>query len=112
MRENGKPCAASDVAVNRSRAEISIEVYHLHHDPTCKLRHSSAVQLLSDIEEAKGYFLASQADATQEPAFKKTAERILRAINAESPFSGDMHFLLRGERDVGHPWIQDLLETN
>jgi hypothetical protein len=112
MKENGKPCAAGDNAIDQNRAETSIEVYHLHHAPTCTQRHSIAVQLLSDIEEAKGCLLASQADAAQEVAFKKAAERILRAINAKSQFSGAMHFLLRGERDTAHPWIQELLETN
>lgn len=110
-RENGKPCAASHDAEQHQRAEISIEIYHLHHEPTCKLRHSEAVRLLSDIEEAKSRFIATQSDAAQEPAFKKAAERILRAIHFGSPFSGDMRFLLGGERDQRHPWIQSLLET-
>jgi hypothetical protein len=111
MKENGKPCAASDASEQRKRAEISIEIYHLHHEPTCKFRHSEAVKLLSDIEEAKNLFIATQSDATQEPAFKKVARRILKAIHFESPFSGDMRFLLSGERDQNHSWIQNLLET-
>ena len=84
---------------------------HLHHEPTCKFRHTSAVQIMSAIDEAKGLFFASQIDPTQESGFKKAAERILRAINFKSPFSGEMRFLLSGERDTDHPWIQGLLET-
>lgn len=111
MRENGKPCATSDDPEQRKRAETSIEIYHLHHEPTCKLRHSEAVKLLGDIEEAKALFVATQSDAAQEPAFKKAAARILQSIHVDSPFSGDMRFLLSGERDVAHSWIQSLLET-
>lgn len=110
-KENGKPCAASDDLEQRERADGSIEIYHLHHEPTCKLRHSEAVKLLGDIEEAKGLFIATQSDAAQEPAFKKVAARILKAIHFENSFSGDMRFLLSGERDVAHSWIQTLLET-
>jgi len=110
-KENGKPCATSDEAEQRGRAETSIEIYHLHHEPTCKLRHAAAVQLLSDIEDAKSLFVATQSDAAQAPAFKRAADRILKAIHFDNPFSGDMRFLLGGERDQGHPWIQSLLET-
>ncbi|EMM5786663.1 hypothetical protein [Pseudomonas chlororaphis] len=110
-KENGKPCAASDVPEQRQRADISIEIYHLHHEPTCKLRHSEAVKLLGDIEEAKALFIATQSDAAQEPSFKRVAARILKSIHVDSAFSGDMRFLLSGERDVAHSWIQTLLET-
>jgi hypothetical protein len=110
-KENGKPCAASNEPEQLARAETSIEIYHLHHEPTCNLRHSAAVQLLSDIEEAKSLFIATQSDAAQEPAFKKAADRILKAIRFGSAFSGDMRFLLGGERDQNHSWIQSLLET-
>ena len=75
------------------------------------MRHTEAVKLLSDIEEAKGLFIATQSDAAQAPAFKKAAERILGAIRFDSAFSGEMRFLLGGERDRDHSWIQGLLET-
>lgn len=110
-QENGKPCATSNYVEEKQRAETSIEIYHLHHEPTCKLRHSAAVQLLQEIDDAKVLFVASQTDAGQETAFKKAAERILRAISSKSPFSGDMHFILRAHRSDEHPWIQNLLET-
>lgn len=110
-KENGKPCSASDDPEQLERADASIEIYHLHHEPTCKLRHSEAVKLLSDVEEAKTLFVATQSDAAQEPAFKKAAARILKSIHRDSAFSGDMRFLLGGERDKDHSWIQTLLET-
>lgn len=110
-RENGQPCPASASSFDRSRAEISIEVFHLHHEPTCKLRHTEAGKLFLDIEEAKALFALSQSDPMQEMAFKRTAKRILAAIDFNSPFSGDMRFLLGGERHQDHPWIQDLLMT-
>lgn len=110
-RENGQPCPAGESVVDRERAEISIAIYHLQHEPTCKLRHAEAVKLLLDIEEAKAHFTLSQSDPVQETAFKRAAKRILTAIDSNSPFSGDMRFLLSGERDQDHPWIQDLLTT-
>jgi hypothetical protein len=110
-RENGQPCAASESPVDRDRAETSIQIYHLQHEPTCKLRHSKAVQLLLDIEEAKALFASSQADSTKEADFKRVAKRILHTINFSSCFSGEMRFLLGGERDQENPWIQDLLMT-
>lgn len=110
-KENGKPCPATEDAEPRGRAEISIEIYHLHHEPTSKLRHSEAVKLLSDIEEAKELFTATQSDPARESDFKRVAKRILKAIHSDSAFSGEMRFLLGGERDQGHPWVQDLLTT-
>ena len=110
-RENGQPCPAGEGSVDRTRAEISIEIYHLQHEPTCKLRHAEAMKLLLNIEEAKGLFDLSQSDPGQETAFKRAAKRILTAIDLNSPFSGDMRFLLGGERDQDHPWIQELLMT-
>jgi hypothetical protein len=67
--------------------------------------------LLSDIEDAKNLFVAAQSDAAQKLTFTNVARRILKAIHFESAFSGDMRFLLGGERDLDHPWIQNLLET-
>lgn len=66
---------------------------------------------MSDIDEAKRLFTAARADQIHYPAFKHAAQRILRAIGAKSEFSGDMRFLLGGERTIEHPWIQGLLET-
>jgi hypothetical protein len=61
------------------------------------MRHTEAVQLLSDIGEAKRLFIETQSDAAQEPGFKKAAQRILTAIRLDSPFSGEMRFVLGGK---------------
>jgi 5-methylcytosine-specific restriction endonuclease McrA len=110
-QENGQPCATGTDLIAKQRAELSIEIYHLHHEPTCKRRHAVAVQLMSDVDEAKRLFDL----ATQEPGratdFKAAAARLRRAIDRDSPYSGDMHFLLRGQRSDAHLWIQELLEA-
>lgn len=110
-RENGKPCASSSNPDERSRAEVSISIYHLHHEPTCNLRHRIAVKLLNDVAEAKRLFTESQTDASKERDFKAVAKRIVGLISFKSEFSGDMRFLLGGEREENHTWIQELLET-
>ncbi len=110
-RENGKPCASTNAPGEVARADASIEIYHLHHEPTCKLRHGEAVRLMGDIEEAKSYFALAETNADHARSFKVAAQRILKAIHINSAFSGDMRFLLGGERSAEHPWIQTLLET-
>jgi hypothetical protein len=110
-QENGQPCATSADPVGRKRAEVSIEIYHLDYEPTCKRRHAAAVQLLADVDEGKRLFELATQDPTREPEFKNVAGRLRRAIDRESPYSGDMHFLLRGQRSDSHSWIQDLLEA-
>ncbi|HLO97666.1 MAG TPA: hypothetical protein VK171_03635 [Fimbriimonas sp.] len=110
-KENGEPCPASTDPNEYKRAEVSIDIYHLQHEPTCKWRHTEAIRLLSEIEEAKGLFLASQTDSAKELDFKIVAKKILRAIDARSAFSGEMRFLLAGERHTQHPWIENLLTT-
>ncbi|HEX5391791.1 MAG TPA: hypothetical protein VFW68_00820 [Rhodocyclaceae bacterium] len=110
-QENGQPCAASTEPVAKQRAETSIEVYHLNYEPTCKQRHRMAVQLMADVDEGKRQFELATQDPIRIVDFKTVAARLRRAIDREAPFSGDMHFLLRGQRSDAHPWIQELLET-
>ncbi|WP_131726866.1 MULTISPECIES: hypothetical protein [Pseudomonas] len=110
-QENGQPCAASSDPVGKRRAEDSIEVYHLHYEPTCKRRHGAAVQLMADVAEGKRLFELATQDVSRSPEFKIVAGRLRRSIDRDAPFSGDMHFLLRGQRSDSHPWIQELLEV-
>ncbi len=110
-QENGLPCATNTDPILKRRAEVSIEIYHLHYEPTCKRRHAAAVQLMADIDEAKRFFDLATQDQTRRSDFKRVAERLRQAIDRDSPFSGDMHFLMRGQRHTSHPWIQDLLDA-
>lgn len=110
-QENGQPCATSTDPVAKQRAEASIEIYHLHYEPTCKRRHAEAVQLMADVDEGKRLFQLVAHDPNRVADFKSVAARLCRAIDRESPYSGDMHFLLRGQRSDAHPWIQELLEA-
>lgn len=110
-QENGQPCAASADPVAKQRAEVSIEIYHLHYEPTCKRRHMAAVQLMADVDEGKRLFELVTQDPKRAADFKSVAGRLRRAIDREFPYSGDMHFLLRGQRNDAHPWIQELLEA-
>jgi len=107
QRENGKPCAASDDPVARERAVESIAAYHLDYLPTCNRRHACAVRLMADVEQAKLFF----AQPGMADHFKANAKKIRRAIDRKSPFSGEMIYLLKGQRHVDHPWIQKLLEV-
>lgn len=107
QRENGKPCAASDDPVARKRAEESISVYHLDYQPTCNQRHACAVRLMADVEQAKLFF----AEPGMTDHFKTVARKIKRAVDRKSPFSGEMIYLLKGQRHADHPWIQKLLEA-
>lgn len=111
QQENGLPCVVSNDPIAKQRTEVSIEVYHLHYEPTCKRRHAAAVQLMSDVDEGKRLFELVTQDSSREPDFKTVAARLRRAIDRDAPFSGDMHFLLRGQRSEAHPWIQELLEA-
>lgn len=109
--ENGQPCAAGTDPVAKKRAEASIEILHLHYEPTCKKRHAAAVQLMSDVDEGKRLFELVTNDPIRAPDLKAAAAILRRAIDRDSPYSGDMHFLLRGQRSEAHPWIQELLEV-
>jgi len=111
QREDGKPCATSDDPTDKLRAEQSIEILHLHYEPTCKRRHTEAVKLFADIEEGKRRFVEAAKDITRKSDFQEVARRLMRMINPKAPFSGDMRFLLRAERSDDHPWIQELLEA-
>jgi hypothetical protein len=112
MRESGHPCPASQEQVAVSRVSTSIDVYHLDHEPTCKQRHRAAVGFLDAVRDAKAAFLNIDVNAPQtETAFSRIAKRILRMIEKAAPYSGEMIFLLRGQRSAEHPWIQRLLEV-
>lgn len=111
QQENGKSCSNTLDPIGRTRAETSIKIYHLNHEPTCKRRHGIAIQLLSDVEDAKRLFERATLDSTREMEFKKVANKIRRAIDSESPYSGEMLFLLKCQRTNDHPWIQDVIEA-
>ena len=110
-REDGRPCAATEDPIGKRRAKESIEIYHLHQQATCKRRHAEAVKLLADLEEGKRKFALASGSREKEIDFQGVARRILRSIGPMAPFSGDMRFLVRGERSGEHPWIQQLLES-
>ena len=110
-KENGHPCATSADAIDNRRAEESIEVYHLSHEPTCKQRHTRAMALLTDLDEGKRRFSGNVGDPGRRKEFLAVAKRLLSAIDRSSEFSGEMRFLMRGERSEDHPWIQELLEA-
>jgi hypothetical protein len=111
MRENGKACPTRQDPLERRRVDASIGIFHLDYEPTVKRRHRTAVQFLSDVEQAKMLFLSADTDPGRfKPLFKTSAKRIRRAIERTSDFSGEMIFLLRGQRHSDHPWIQRLLE--
>lgn len=110
-QENGKPCATSQDPIEKKRAETSIEVYHLNYEPTCKKRHAVSVQLMADVEQGKLLFPLSRTDSAMQELFTIVARKIRRAIDRKAVFSGEMIFLLKGQRHVDHPWIQKLLEA-
>ncbi|PKK36761.1 hypothetical protein BWI96_10330 [Siphonobacter sp. SORGH_AS_0500] len=110
-QENGEPCAASTDPLQEKRAQVSIEVYHLDRDATNILRHTAAAGLISDILEAKIRFDVAQIDGTKKPDFMSVAKRIKRRIVSDAPYSGEMKYLLRGQRSAEHPWINQLLEA-
>lgn len=107
QQENGKPCPTSQDPIEHRRAEESIAIYHLDYEPTCKQRHAAAVRLMADVDQAKLFFGQPGMDGH----FTAVAKKIRRAIDRKAPFSGDMIFLLKGQRHANHPWIQKLLEA-
>lgn len=111
QQENGEPCPTSADPIKRQRADTSIEVYHLDYEPSCKRRHGLIVNLLSDIADAKRHFDRIPADPTRKMDFDAAAKKIKRAIRRKAPHSGEMIFILKGQRHANHPWIQRLLEA-
>lgn len=110
-QENGESCPTSDDQIELRREEISIDIYHLNYEPTCKSRHRLAVRLLSDVADASRLFDAECRGGQWSDGFKRSAGKILRAIKDDEPYSGEMRFLLRGQRSAKKPWIDELLRT-
>lgn len=110
-RENGEPCAASVDTEDMNRVAISIDVYHLDYEPSCVRRHTLAIGLIADVEHAKHLFSALAEGKGPTGEFEAVGGRIARAIDRSAEFSGEMRFILKGERHSDHPWIQDLLEA-
>lgn len=111
QQENGRACPSSVDPIDFKRAKSSIEIYHLDRDATAKRRHGVAVSLIADILDAKRLFTQSRNDASKKSEFVKIAKRIQSIIAWNAPYSGEMKYLLRGQRSEGHPWIQKLLEA-
>ncbi|MQW33440.1 hypothetical protein [Sinorhizobium meliloti] len=110
-REDGSPCPTNDDPLTRERVIKSIEIFHLDYDPTCKQRHTVAGTLLRAVRNAKDAFLVVDPNTLgSELRFQTLALEIKRMIAKRAPYSGEMRFLLRGQRSALHPWIQELLE--
>lgn len=109
-REDGHPCATVSDPEVLLKVTTSIEVFHLDHEATCKQRHTIAGQLLETVREAKASYIALD---TLNPAthrrFAHLSLQIHRMIRLSAPYSGEMHFLLRGHRSPEHPWIESIL---
>lgn len=111
QQENGRPCATNDDPGDIDRVNISIEVYHLDRDATCMRRHGIAVTLIADLMSAKEAFEAYRQGNIPKPKFLEAAAKVRRAIGHDAPYSGEMKFLVRGQRSPSHPWIQKILEA-
>jgi len=111
QQENGKPCAATQDNTQVKRVLTSIEVYHLDRDATCVRRHTIAVGLIADILDAKRLFTLSQTDATRKPDFLRVAKKIQSCISSDAIYSGEMKYIIRGQRSDQHPWVQQILEA-
>jgi len=110
-QEDGSSCATSNDPIVEIRVQTSIHVYHLDHEPTCTARHTLVANLISEIDQAKRFFLQSKTNAAMRQEFNIVAKRIKKTISWKSPYSGEMIFILKGERHSDHPWIQKLLEA-
>lgn len=109
-REDGCSCATREDPEAQIRVTTSIEVYHLNHEAICKQRHTAAGQMLEKIREAKAAYLElDRGNLTAQRRFVRLTTDIYRMIRVRAPYSGEMHFLLRGQRQQAHPWIEDLL---
>ncbi len=111
LQENGKPCAATDESGQQQRVETSIDTYYLDYEPTCKQRHRVVIQLIADIEHAKRLFPSTKNDLERKADFLDIVRKIKRAIHWKAPFSGEMIFIVQGQRHADHSWIQKLLEA-
>lgn len=111
MQENGRPCSSTENPLEKQRVQTSIEIYHLDREATCMRRHSILVGLVSDILEGKRLFDIFQTDPTKRKDFLIVAKRIQATINKDAPYSGEMRYLLRGQRSPDHTWMQKLLEA-
>lgn len=107
QKENGQPCAAGSSAEEIQRANISIEVYHLNQPALCTARHTAISTFLSNVSDAKRLALKDPKN----PVFKSTMKRILDAISPREAFSGDLRYVLRGERHSDHDWIEKILNS-
>lgn len=108
-QENGKSCVATNDPTERMRASVSIEIYHLNHEPTCKLRHSTAMQMLAAISDGKRQFELMCNEPRFRVCFQATLKRIAGFIDKRSPYSGEMRFILAGHRCTDYPWIDAVL---
>lgn len=64
----------------------------------------------SDILEAQRLFELSHTDKAKRTEFVRVLKLIQRSISKEAVYSGEMRYLLRGQRSDKHPWMQQLLE--
>ncbi|HYI12064.1 MAG TPA: hypothetical protein VEK57_23630 [Thermoanaerobaculia bacterium] len=111
FEENGRPCPATNDTGEIARVEISIDVYHLAHEALSRDRHRAAVDLLSMVRMAKELFPRAQAPGEVRDQLNKHLRRIRQFVDRTAPYSGEMLYLLRGQRSEHHPWVQKIIDA-
>jgi hypothetical protein len=109
FREDGAVSARFRENQNRlhwSRAEASIELYHLNHEDVVEARRELHRQIKRILELAKVGFVDQRGDNAAAGAAIEYAVGELRGLlNKQSEYSAAAQDMIRGLRDDSHPWI-------
>lgn len=92
------------------RIEKSIELYHLCHTELVDARLELFNIVRSSIELGRRFYLAWLAgDANAEAGFNAAVEGLKRLITEDAEFSQAARDMIKGLRENGHPWIDELV---
>jgi hypothetical protein len=112
FREDGVVGARFREEHNRlhwSRAEASVQLYHLNHEDIVEARRELHRQIKRVLELGKVGFASQQTgNAVAETTIDYAIGELQGMLDVRSEFSAAARDMIRGSRDESHPWIDAL----
>lgn len=109
--DDGRPCARHPGHANRkSRAETTIDLYHLDHPGLIEKRKVLAAEIKANVTKADGLFdLCDAGNAAIDDAFDGLVAALAKALSETAELSVFARKIVAGFRDK--VWVEELLRT-
>lgn len=109
--EDGKSCPAINDEEVEHRVKVTVDIFHLNYTNLRNDRRRVCAEFQAALDRVKAIY--ARGDLTNPEviaSFKSAIKEAKRFLDRRSPFSGELHYVLRAFRSAEHPWMDQLPE--